>query len=220
MDRAAGGGGCSLTSCAQDAVGSGRRLVLHRCGCSSAGRARPRHGRGHEFETRHPLHSGCVHALRGRVTRCGRSGMCAALARPRAARHRRPTGRSRVGTAEVGSTPRRRRSGVPPSPGGTAGGRPDEIRARARRCPRANESAVERECSQARGSVPAGVPLPGCGPSWRHMPHRAKPDDGDRRDAREGSGSGQAREASDVAQPRAAGRTPKRAHSPRSPPPG
>jgi hypothetical protein len=33
------------------------------CGCSSTGRARPRHGRGNEFDSRHPLHFGCVHAL-------------------------------------------------------------------------------------------------------------------------------------------------------------
>ena len=44
------------------------------CGCSSVGRARPRHGRGHEFETRHPLHFGCAHALRCRATRCWRPG--------------------------------------------------------------------------------------------------------------------------------------------------
>jgi hypothetical protein len=34
-------------------------------------------GRGHEFETRHPLHFGCVHALRGHATWCWWSGMCA-----------------------------------------------------------------------------------------------------------------------------------------------
>ena len=47
---------------------------MHLCGCSSAGRARPRHGRGHEFEARHPLHSGCAHALRCRATWCWRPG--------------------------------------------------------------------------------------------------------------------------------------------------
>ncbi len=52
----------------QDNLGTGRRSVLHFCGCSSVGRARPRHGRGHEFETRHPLHFGCVHALRGHAS--------------------------------------------------------------------------------------------------------------------------------------------------------
>ena len=62
----------------QDDLGTGRWFVLHLfCGCSSAGRARPRHGRGHEFETRHPLHFGCVHALRCRATWCWRCGMCA-----------------------------------------------------------------------------------------------------------------------------------------------
>jgi hypothetical protein len=58
----------------QDDPGTGRRSVLHLCGCSSAGRARPRHGRGHEFEARHPLHSGCAHALRCRATWCWRPG--------------------------------------------------------------------------------------------------------------------------------------------------
>ena len=57
-------------------VGCGRSLTSRRettpvlaglrsrilCGCSSVGRARPCHGRGHEFETRHPLHVGCVRA--------------------------------------------------------------------------------------------------------------------------------------------------------------
>lgn len=70
MDRTTGDGGCSLTSCRKATFGTGRRIALQLCGCSSAGRARPRHGRGHEFEARHPLHFGCVHALRGRVTWC------------------------------------------------------------------------------------------------------------------------------------------------------
>ena len=34
-------------------------------------------GRGHEFETRHPLHFGCVLSLRCRATWCWRRGMCA-----------------------------------------------------------------------------------------------------------------------------------------------
>ena len=87
MDRTTGNGGRSLTTCA----GRPRywpNVVSQPCGCSSVGRARPCHGRGHEFETRHPLHFGCVLALRGRVTWCWRCGMCATLARPRAARHR------------------------------------------------------------------------------------------------------------------------------------
>jgi hypothetical protein len=33
--------------------------------------------RGHEFETRHPLHFGCVLSLRRRMTWCWRCGMCA-----------------------------------------------------------------------------------------------------------------------------------------------
>ena len=70
-------------------VGCGRSLTSRRettpvlaglrsrilCGCSSVGRARPRQGRGHEFETRHPLHVGCVRA-KARVRR-------RACARPR-----------------------------------------------------------------------------------------------------------------------------------------
>ena len=88
MDRTTGEGGRSLTTgCETTSVladGSARKL----CGCSSAGRARPRHGRGHEFETRHPLHFGCVLSLRCRVTWCWRRGMCATpRPEPRAARH-------------------------------------------------------------------------------------------------------------------------------------
>jgi hypothetical protein len=41
-------------------AGTGRLVRLAICGCSSAGRARPCHGRGHGFETHHPLHFGCV----------------------------------------------------------------------------------------------------------------------------------------------------------------
>lgn len=37
-------------------TGTGRRRAPHSCGCSSVGRARPRHGRGHGFEPRLPLH--------------------------------------------------------------------------------------------------------------------------------------------------------------------
>ena len=57
----------------QGDLGTGRRSSCT-CGCSSAGRARPRHGRGHEFESRHPLHFGCAHALRCRATWCWRPG--------------------------------------------------------------------------------------------------------------------------------------------------
>lgn len=85
----------------QDNLGTGRRSVLHLCGCSSVGRARPRHGRGHEFETRHPLHFGCVHALRGHATWCWWSGMCAALGQAPCSETPHPTGCSRLGTAEV-----------------------------------------------------------------------------------------------------------------------
>ena len=90
----------------QDNLGTGRRSVLHLCGCSSVGRARPRHGRGHEFETRHPLHFGCVHALRGHATWCWWSGMCAALGQAPCSETPHPTGCSRLGTAEVESRPR------------------------------------------------------------------------------------------------------------------
>ena len=85
----------------QDDLGTGRRSVLHLCGCSSAGRARPRHGRGHEFEARHPLHSGCAHALRCRATWCWRYGMCATLGQATCSETPHSTGCSRLGTAEV-----------------------------------------------------------------------------------------------------------------------
>ena len=81
--------------------GSGRWSVLHLCGCSSVGRARPRHGRGHEFETRHPLHFGCVLALRCRATWCWRCGMCATSGQVTCSETPHPTGCSRLGTAEV-----------------------------------------------------------------------------------------------------------------------
>jgi hypothetical protein len=63
-------------------------------------------GRGHEFETRHPLHFGCVHALRGHATWCWWSGMCAILGQTTCSETPRPTGRSRLGTAEVEPSPR------------------------------------------------------------------------------------------------------------------
>lgn len=85
----------------QDELGTGRRFVLHLCGCSSAGRARPRHGRGHEFEARHPLHFGCVHALRGHTTWCWWPEMCATFGQVTCSETPHPTGCSRLGTAEV-----------------------------------------------------------------------------------------------------------------------
>ena len=103
MDRTAGGIRPRRTlfnNLPRDDLGTGRWFVLHLCGCSSAGRARPRHGRGHEFETRHPLHFGCVQALRGGTSWCRRRGMCAALVAT-CSETPRPTGRSRPGTAEV-----------------------------------------------------------------------------------------------------------------------
>ena len=62
-------------------AGTGRPSFSHSCGCSSVGRARPCHGRGHEFETRHPLHVGCVRAkarVRRRACAWPRSGQRAA----------------------------------------------------------------------------------------------------------------------------------------------
>lgn len=76
-----GDGGRSLTTCCEATSVLADGLPRNFCGCSSVGRARPRHaswGRGHEFETRHPLHFGCVLSLRCRVTWCWRCGMCAA----------------------------------------------------------------------------------------------------------------------------------------------
>ena len=80
-------------------------MLRQTCGCSSAGRARPRHGRGHEVETRHPLHDSL------RVCPCTpfracmvlAVGMCAARARSTCSETPHPTGCSRLGTAEVNS---------------------------------------------------------------------------------------------------------------------
>jgi hypothetical protein len=78
MDRTTARGGRSLTSCRKAASVLADGMPCTFCGCSSAGRARPFQGRGHEFETRHPLHFGCVHALRGHTAWCWWPGMCAA----------------------------------------------------------------------------------------------------------------------------------------------
>ena len=59
--------------------------------------------RGHEFETRHPLHFGCVLSLRCRATWCWRCGMCATLGQATCSETPHPTGCSRLGTAEVDS---------------------------------------------------------------------------------------------------------------------
>jgi hypothetical protein len=106
MDRTTGHGGRSLTTCSEttSVLADGSPRIL--CGCSSAGRARPRHGRGHEFETRHPLHFGCVLSLRGRVTWCWRCGMCAAqglghVQRDTASDGMLAFGHSRSGTAHA-----------------------------------------------------------------------------------------------------------------------
>lgn len=87
MDRTTARGGRSLTSCRKAASVLADGMPCTFCGCSSAGRARPRHGRGHEFETRHPLHFGCVHSLRATRHGVGGPGCVRSLARPRAARH-------------------------------------------------------------------------------------------------------------------------------------
>ena len=102
---ATGRGGRSLTTCRKDASVLAAGMPCNVCGCSSVGRARPRHGRGHEFETRHPLHFGCAHALRGHARVSVASGCARPLARSRAARTPHPTGCSRVGTAEVDRSP-------------------------------------------------------------------------------------------------------------------
>ena len=65
MDRIAARGGRSLTICRKAASVLADGMPCTFCGCSSAGRARRFQRRGHEFEPRHPLHFGCVHALRG-----------------------------------------------------------------------------------------------------------------------------------------------------------
>ena len=113
---------------AQDHRGTGRWRFLHKCGCSSIGRARHFQRRGHEFDSRHPLHDatrmwrcrgrrrairkdspppicihfGCAHALRCRTTWCWRCGMCASLeTQVTCSETPHPTGCSRVGTTEV-----------------------------------------------------------------------------------------------------------------------
>lgn len=102
-DRTTARGGRSLTSCRKAASVLADGVPCTYCGCSSAGRARPRHGRGDEFETRHPLHFGCVHALRGHATWCWWPGMCAVLGQITCSETPHPTGCSRLGTAEVDS---------------------------------------------------------------------------------------------------------------------
>ena len=94
-----------FNSLRRDDLGTGRGFVLQLCGCSSVGRARPCQGRGHEFETRHPLHFGCVHALRCRATWCWRCGMCATPGQFTCSETPHPTGCSRLGTAAVDSSP-------------------------------------------------------------------------------------------------------------------
>lgn len=106
MDRTTACGGRSLTSCRKAASVLADGMPCTFCGCSSVGRARPRHGRGHEFETRHPLHFGCVHALRDHATWCWWSGMCAVLGQITCSETPHPTGCSRLGTAEVEPCPR------------------------------------------------------------------------------------------------------------------
>ncbi len=87
----------------QGSRGTGRGLALHLCGCSSAGRARPCHGRGHEFETRHPLHFGCAPALHERMRVCACGVGCARPWPGFVQRdHIRPDARA-AGTAEVDS---------------------------------------------------------------------------------------------------------------------
>ena len=103
MDRTTGDGGRSLTTCCEATTVLADGLPRNFCGCSSAGRARPRHGRGHEFETRHPLHFGCVLSLRCRATWCWRCGMCATLGQATCSETPHLTGCSRLGTAEVDS---------------------------------------------------------------------------------------------------------------------
>src|SRR5204863_7282433 len=100
MDRTTGNGGRSLTTCRETTTVLAEGSSCTFCGCSSAGRARPRHGRGHEFETRHPLHFGCVHALRSALW-CWRLGMCATSGQLTCSETPAPPGGSRLGTAEV-----------------------------------------------------------------------------------------------------------------------
>ncbi len=94
--------------------GRGARLAAHPPSSASRGpdseriRAlfisdinRPRDGRIHGVETRRPIHSGCVHALRGHATACSWPGMCAVLGQATCSETPHPTGCSRMGTTEV-----------------------------------------------------------------------------------------------------------------------
>lgn len=82
MHRTTVRGGRSLTSCrkAASVLADGMPCTFLRMQLSWASTATPcvMVGPGHEFETRHPLHFGCVLSLRCRATWCWRCGMCAA----------------------------------------------------------------------------------------------------------------------------------------------
>jgi hypothetical protein len=69
---------------------TGWLVVSQTCGCSSAGRARPRHGRGHEFDSRYPLQrftSGVsLHSVAA-LAWCWRPGCARPELGSRAARH-------------------------------------------------------------------------------------------------------------------------------------
>ncbi len=74
---------CSLKNCREPPAQLGARRARKECGYSSAGRARPRHGRGLGFEPRYPLQHLIAGVLRhnGRVRTpesAGVAGMCAA----------------------------------------------------------------------------------------------------------------------------------------------
>ena len=100
----------SLTTCREDApVLAGGEPRIH-SGCSSMGRARPRHGRGHGFDPRLPLHFRVCPCTtdRARAEGTARPG-CARGRSPCAARAPgRLAGHSRLDTAESGSLPGRR----------------------------------------------------------------------------------------------------------------
>ena len=86
-------------------AGTGRMQASQTCGYSSDGRARPRHGRGHGFESRYPLHFRvCPCTTRhARAVGTAKRG-CARGRSPCAARAPdRLAGHSRLDTAESGS---------------------------------------------------------------------------------------------------------------------
>ena len=103
LDRPAPGGTCSLTTCrkAASVLADGMPCTFP---ADAARWAAPGHAMAEakmSSPSAHPLHFGCVLALRGHTTWCWWSGMCAVLHQTPCSETPHPTGCSRLGTAEV-----------------------------------------------------------------------------------------------------------------------